>query len=177
MTQYPDSPLPPSMPYDGEPTPQKNGWGLAGFIVSIVSLVACGVPSIVGLILSIVGLTRKDRPKGLAIAGTIISVLGIVLAIGVVLAVLGLKDAFVQGGAAGMAHVDVVDFYQQNGRLPDEAEYDAMLKDAASILGWGNVEYEYTPISESEYRLTLPSLDGQLNTADDIDEVFDATDY
>ncbi len=54
-----------------------NGLAIAGFVVSLVSLCCCGLFSIVGLILSIIGLVKakdyNNNGKGLAIAGVIIS--------------------------------------------------------------------------------------------------------
>jgi hypothetical protein len=60
-----------------------NTMGLVGFIASLVSLVFGWIPFIgqliwlVGIVLSIIGVTKK--PKGFAIAGIIISCIGIIL--------------------------------------------------------------------------------------------------
>ena len=67
-------------------TQQTNGLAVAGFVVSLVSfLCCCGGISIVSLILSIVGLTQSkkinDSGKGLAIAGIIISAIGIIISV------------------------------------------------------------------------------------------------
>ena len=71
---------------------QTNGLALAGFIVSLVStLLCCGSLNTISLILSIVGAVKaKDyngAGKGLAIAGIIISSIGIL--IGLILVILG----------------------------------------------------------------------------------------
>lgn len=75
---------------------QTNGLALAGFIVSLVStLLCCGSLNIISLILSIIGAVKaKDlngSGKGLAIAGIIISALGLILLI--LLTVLGYAAA------------------------------------------------------------------------------------
>ena len=63
----------------------SNGVGTAGFIVSLIAVFVGWVPFLgwivwlVGLILSFVGIFKK--PKGLAIAGLIISLIGIILLI------------------------------------------------------------------------------------------------
>lgn len=63
---------------------EKNGLGVAGFVLSLVGLVLCWVPfanfilSGIGFILSLVGVFR--RPKGLAIAGIIIAAITLVVA-------------------------------------------------------------------------------------------------
>ncbi len=62
---------------------KSNGIGTAGFVLALVSLFFGWVPVfgwimwLLGLILSAVGMTKK--PKGLAIAGLVISLIGILL--------------------------------------------------------------------------------------------------
>ncbi|HCT94329.1 MAG: hypothetical protein A2X19_07995 [Bacteroidetes bacterium GWE2_39_28] len=74
-------------------TEESNGVGTAGFVLAICALIFGWVPVLgwiiwlLGLILSIVGITRN--PKGLAIAGLIISLLGLILLVAVFGAILG----------------------------------------------------------------------------------------
>lgn len=75
MTQTP----PPLSYQTPEPVP-KNNLGLAGFIVSLVGFVGCGILAPVGLILSVIGLKRE--PRGFAIAGTVLGALGSILLVG-----------------------------------------------------------------------------------------------
>ena len=65
---------------------KSNGMGTAGFVCSIVAIVLSWIPFIniiagiiwiLGLIFSIVGMFKQ--PKGLAIAGLVISLIGIVI--------------------------------------------------------------------------------------------------
>ena len=64
---------------------KSNGVGIAGFVLALCALFFSWIPVlnwilwILGLILSFVGIFRK--PKGLAIAGLIISCLGLILII------------------------------------------------------------------------------------------------
>ncbi|MFV0564492.1 MAG: hypothetical protein ACK5NB_01530 [Flavobacteriaceae bacterium] len=67
---------------------QQNGIGLAGFIIALVTLVIGWIPLIgcfswvtwlLGLILSIIGVFKK--PRGFAIAGIVISFIGIIVLI------------------------------------------------------------------------------------------------
>ncbi|MDR1340057.1 MAG: hypothetical protein LBK58_08415 [Prevotellaceae bacterium] len=66
----------------------SNGVGIAGFILALIGLIFCWVPVIdwilwiLGAILSIVGCFRE--PRGLAIAGVVISFIGIILIIAVI---------------------------------------------------------------------------------------------
>lgn len=59
--------------------PKNNGCCVAGFVVSLISLFCCGLTAIVSLILSIIGLAtvgkKKQKGKGLAIAGLILSII------------------------------------------------------------------------------------------------------
>ena len=77
---------------------QKNGLGLAGFILALVGLFLDWIPVLgwliwlLGAIFSIIGLFKQ--PRGFAIAGTIISFLGFIillLVLGVFAAAVGLS--------------------------------------------------------------------------------------
>lgn len=69
--------------------PQKpmNGVGLAGMIIGILSYIFCWIPvfdfilGLVGVILSGVGLSRKERFRlnGFAVAGLVLSIIGLVI--------------------------------------------------------------------------------------------------
>ena len=71
-------------PYGGKPVvlppPKENGLGIAGFIVSAIGIITCGVLSIFGVILSAIGLGKE--PKGMAIAGLILGLIGLVELVG-----------------------------------------------------------------------------------------------
>ena len=70
-----------------------NGVGTAGFVCALIALIFGWVPVLgwilwlVGTILSIVGMFKQ--PRGLAIAGTIISLIGIIMLLAVFGALLG----------------------------------------------------------------------------------------
>lgn len=56
---------------------KTDGFAITGFVLSIISIVSCGISSILGLIFSIIGLSNCNKNnkdgKGFAIAGIIIS--------------------------------------------------------------------------------------------------------
>ena len=64
---------------------KSNGSGVAGFVLALLGLIFSWIPVlnwilwILGLIFSIIGVTKK--PKGLAIAGLIISFIAIIISI------------------------------------------------------------------------------------------------
>ena len=66
-------------------TKSANGFAIAGFVLSLVSLLCCGTTSLLGLIFSIIGLVNANKNqgegKGLAIAGIIISAILLILLI------------------------------------------------------------------------------------------------
>lgn len=53
---------------------RSNGFGTAGFVLSLVAIATCGILSPIGLILSIIGLFKQ--PRGMAAAGTVLGTLG-----------------------------------------------------------------------------------------------------
>lgn len=65
-----------------------NGLGIAGFIVGILSIVLFWIPylnlmlSVAGFIISLIAVNKKYVSKGFAIAGLILSILGILLGFG-----------------------------------------------------------------------------------------------
>ncbi|MCE3076837.1 hypothetical protein [Chryseobacterium gwangjuense] len=78
---------------------QSNGIGIAGFVLSVIAIFIGWIPFLgwfvwfLGLILSFIGIFRA--PKGFAIAGLIISLIGVVLLIflfGAILALVGLSQ-------------------------------------------------------------------------------------
>lgn len=77
-----------------------NGIGTAGFVLALLALVFCWVPFLdfilwlLGAIFSIIGLFRA--PRGFAIAGTVISSLGIIIIVvffGALIGLAGLSAA------------------------------------------------------------------------------------
>jgi type II secretory pathway pseudopilin PulG len=79
------------------PAHETNGLGIAGFICSLVGILTGGILSPIGLILSLVALGK--RPRGWAIAGTILGFVGscglIAILIGAVVLGLGALAALV----------------------------------------------------------------------------------
>lgn len=68
------APLPPHMPPPPHPTSGENAVGLIGFIVSLIGLVSCGCLAPFGALISLVGMARE--PRGFAIAGLVLGIVG-----------------------------------------------------------------------------------------------------
>lgn len=86
--------MPPEYTYNPNPATTSgmefDGMCIAGFICSLTGMFCCGLPAFVGLILSIIGLVRTStngkKGRGLAVAGLIISILAIIVAIIILIA-------------------------------------------------------------------------------------------
>jgi len=75
--QYPPPPYPYGYdPYGGGKPPGTNGKAIAALVTSLVGLLFCGLPSVVGLVLGIMGMRETKRTGqegyGLALAGVIV---------------------------------------------------------------------------------------------------------
>jgi hypothetical protein len=170
------------------PPPESNALGLAGFIVSLVGLCAGGVLSPVGLILSLVALGRP--PRGFAIAGTVLGLLGSCgIVVAVVLAILApalLLGLAATAGVAGMlgpdfiAHVEmgrlnahIAEYQSDIGALPmtlDDLTIDDDPEDVTDLLTdpWNN-RYIYTLAPDGlSYTLHSMGPDAIDATSDDI---------
>jgi hypothetical protein len=168
----------PVQPYASpQPIEPVNGMGLAGFICSLVAIITCGLLSPVSLIISLLGLSQ--RPRGLAAAGTVISLLGCILGVGMAYAVVrgveaanqaiekmgteiqaGLKTA----GTLASARKKVEDHKVEKGEYPDDEEGQALVADLTD--GW-EMELRYQKQPEG-YDLRSAGPDKQFDTDDDV---------
>lgn len=102
------SPPPGYSPYGQQPAPQGNsGLAIAGFVVSLVALIPCfwfwllQLPGYVGTVLSIFGLKATKggakKGRGLAIAGLVVGIVAIALALAVTAVIYTSDDCVVDG--------------------------------------------------------------------------------
>ena len=152
--------------------PKENGFGLAGFIVSIAGLLLCGIPSIFAVVLSLIGL-RKE-PKGLAIAGLLIGLVGLAEA---ALAGFLAFSAYELAQDAGTffqefgievqlyEHANAIgDEWESNSRIPTQAEGEAILLGKRDSIG-NQIVYE---TDGNSFSLRTAGADGTLDSEDDI---------
>jgi hypothetical protein len=166
--------------------PKSNTVGLVGFILSLLGLVCTlGLLSPIGALVSFFGLFGKGKPKGFAVAGVIIGLIGTLLlafiGLSVVTAITFGRSVMQQGAAIGAGGQSMQQFVQDNGRLPDKQELETLIGDQLKQLpswlgGTDNFQlpFEYDIDSNNKVTLTFAGLDEQLGTQDDVVETFDA---
>ena len=159
----------------------SNGLGVAGFVTSLVGLVMCGgLICPIGLLLSTVALFK--RPRGLAIAGFIIGLIGsswIIVIVAVVLFIGAAGVAAMGSGAfefsldTNKIHAQVAAHYQRNSALPSTLAV-LPLDQETLIDPWGaQYKYEIDP-DGTRYTLTTSGRDGLWDTDDDYSVTKDA---
>src|ERR1043165_6610289 len=146
--------------------PPANGLGIAGFVVSLVGLFSCGCLSIVGIIVS--GLTLKRRPRGFAIAGLVIGLLGLVMLSAAILVVRA-SGGFTILPAIwhGSLVADGIQDYQRkhNGAMP--TSWSDLPGGPATDL-WGRpYRFELLPDGQ-RVQLVSDGADGVSGTPDDV---------
>ncbi len=160
---------------------QSNTMGLVGFIISLVSLVGCGgLLSPVSLIFSLIGL-GKD-PKGFAIAGLVLSLIGLagfiflffIMGVAAVLSIIGLgliaalaAVVAAMGQNAFVIADGVHDYYEANSVVP--ASLDDLNLSADKLTDtWGN-EFIYVPGTDGDsFLLIIAGTDGIIANGNDI---------
>ena len=122
-------------------SPPTNGLGTAGFITAILSWFTCGFLMPFALLISVLGLFKA--PRGMAIAGVILSslaVIPLVLIAGVF--GVGLSSAGKRAGVI-VAGVKIVHHHEDYGSLPDDTTGQQIVGD----------RHEYTLISDTAFRV------------------------
>lgn len=175
MTEESHQHQPPMQP----PRSESNGLGLAGFIVSLVGLVSCGLLSPIGMVMSFVAMFRQ--PKGFAIAGFVIGLIGSAWAIILFVFVgLGVLFALVAGLVQGRGffelmqdtfamHAAIVQYEQDNDALPGSID-DLTGLDADTLNDrWGRpYRINYDPAT-GEIEVISDGPDGVADTDDDLE--------
>ena len=158
--------IPPSPPI------QSNGLGTAGFVVSLIGLLTCGVLSIFGLGLSLFGLGKN--PKGFAIAGTIMGLIGLVELVFVGLFVYNMvqavgtfQTAILEDHTESMARQianEVADEWDRSKELPNEAEGQVFAEGETDLFDSG---FRYETDGKS-FTIRGAGADQMFDTEDDV---------
>jgi hypothetical protein len=168
--------IPPENPespyYQGPSENGSNSLGVVGFVVSLVGLFLCGIPSIIGLGISAVALGK--RPKGFAVAGVLLGILGLIELIAVVFFAIAAfrsvseMSTFIQEVAiesqAKMHASSIGQDWKDSGELPAEEEGNEQLHGATDMLE-NSFVYETDGTS---FSIRSAGIDRELNTEDDI---------
>lgn len=78
-------------------THRSNGIGTAGFVMALISAIFCWVPGVnwviwfLGTLFSFIGLFK--RPRGIAVAGFILSIIDVIIIVAVIGAVVGVASS------------------------------------------------------------------------------------
>ena len=155
----------------GAGKPESHPLGLVGFILSLTCLL-----SPIGLILSLVALLK--RPRGFAIAGTLIGALLTVVVVGV-----GYGFYWTANAGRGMMAIGYITVqsemldeqirrYSNEAGGPPTSLDQVALPQAAKIDPWGT-EYRFVPATSPNgaYSISSAGPDGQWGTPDDIDDI------
>lgn len=168
-----------------EPLNRRNGaqgegnpLGTAGFVVSLVGLVAsCGLLSPIGAVMSLVAMSR--RPNGLAIAGFVIGLVG---SLWVLVAIVGIAVLGIGGAAAVIGlgpYIGVVkeqsaigdalfEYWDSHGVFPASLDDLSGLPSELRTDHWGTA-YRYEVTADgSGASVISDGPDKQPGTADDL---------
>lgn len=160
----------PTRPGERKPT---NGLGITGFVLSLIGIVTCGTLNVISLPLSLVALLW--RPRGLAIAGTFISIasLGTYAVVGLFLITtfqLG-KTLLTEGEKIYDTHTAISDasslierYRSEHNTLPDGIVGKKLVIEKKD--GWGTeLSYE---VEGDSYLIRSAGPDKQFYTEDDL---------
>lgn len=166
-----------NVPSSLEPSPamppsETNGLGIAGFVVSLIGILTCGVPSIVGLGFSLLALRKK--PKGFAIAGVILGVIGLLELVFMVFSVYNVLQTLSDLPASAnqtynrsiaQEHAnDVAEEWKLTQQLPSQEEGQKLIEDETDMFG-NELRYE---TDGSSFSIRAAGEDQLFDTEDDI---------
>jgi hypothetical protein len=164
------------------PQPSSNGLGVAGFVLSLVGYVTCGLLCPLGVILSAVGL-RKE-PRGLAIAGLVLGLIGSVVPLALFL-IWGISifSCLTLGGAGAVAvrleartataitdaRNQIETYRTTHGALPDDIGGNTEIMSDRDA--WGH-SLRYKRLNANQFEIRSSGSDGIFETSDDRTQIF-----
>ena len=158
---------------------ESNGLGIAGFVLSLLGLVSCGLFGPLGFLVSLFGLAY--RPRGFAVAGLVLGGLttGIFAFFGfAVLSTLFAAVTGIQLAASETSNslrmkasnMQIVNEFKEFGAIPSTEKgndiINAERSESQPFTG-------YQRVDQFQYKLTVAGLDRELGTEDDRTETFD----
>jgi hypothetical protein len=153
--------------------PPSNNMGLAGFITSLLGVLSCGVLSPIGLLLSLIGLTKQ--PRGFAIAGTILGLIGSVFlavaGVGIVVGLMGLGTVVKNAAEDLGAHQSAAQAYVQLQQQKQSGK--ALDTNAANVIVSAHKDPWGTPLraevsADGVITIIAAGRDKKFDTPDDV---------
>ena len=148
--------------------PSANGLGIVGFLVTLLS---CGLLAPFGMLLSLVGL--KHERRGIAVAGTVLGMMGTAVMLTVGTAVVSLAHGFQAKVAEqqAYAHLEeanhiILQYQEEAGRLPEGIEGNKLVIQLRDP--WGeNLRYDDDEDVAGGFQIRSAGADGEFDTDDD----------
>ncbi len=148
---------------------QSNRLGMAGFVCAVVGSLTCGVLSPLALVFSAIALFK--RPRGLAIAGTVLGLIGSLwlafFGVALVLGMLGLRVAeeIATTDSLRDAAMRIDEYEGEHGAYPSQEEGQRIIQPYTD--DWGNA-LRYAVVAGGAYTIISSGRDGTFGTADDL---------
>lgn len=160
--------------HPSHPTRRRaNRFGIAGFIIALVGIPCAGstlgLLPLVGTIASAIGLHRE--PRGLAIAGLVLGIAGIVVTFIVVpramnRTIAASNNLLAERQVESIA-TDVLDYAQTTGAMPERLEQVTLSPASSGPDPWGNpIVFRHLPADG--FRIISLGPDGLPRTTDDV---------
>jgi hypothetical protein len=150
-----------------------NGLGIAGFVVSLVSFLTCGLISPIALILSLFALWK--RPRGFAVAGTLLGMVGTgILSLAIMLPLAAAREARQRhehdratartNDHIARANALIEQRRAQDGSLPGDSIGQQLI---LGVLDGFGAELHYRRLSDDRFEIRSAGADGIFHNADD----------
>jgi hypothetical protein len=146
-----------------------NGLGVAGFVIALIGPCTAGLLSPLGLLLSLIALRKP--PRGFAVAGAILGVLGSLLLVLTVWLGSLLFPLFMKGVELGKDYDTIssaVSSYAaaNNGAMPPDLA-SAGVPVGAQVDPWGTPYRFEVSADGASWKIVTAAMDGVFGTADD----------
>lgn len=158
-------------PYYDQPEnvkPPSNGLGVAAFVCSLIGVITCGLFGPVGALLGFFGMFKQ--PRGFAVAGFIIGLIGTLWAAAVGTFFYGLSQNW--GGMRDEFNISVLEaftqeHYAQHGAVPTTQQWDQVISNMPTL--WIDPNHvRYDRHADNHATITMAGPDEQFDTADDL---------
>lgn len=162
-SQMSDDAYAPHGDYHGQGGGETNGLGIAGFVLSILSLLTLGLLSPLSLLLSLIAVFR--RPRGFAIAGliiTFVSLIPVFLIMMLTAALIAAGPVIIEDGSVLLADVIIQTKTREDRAMLTAEQGNAFVQKALPLA-----TIQYRLLDDETYELRAPGPDKKFDTPDD----------